>query len=92
MNKTLAANLSLAFALALWPAVVVGYAPLFSAHEPMGMTILLMKVLVPLSFFFLTAAAWLAGFSFTEAKKRAVVSSISCVGYLGFIVWLMVWG
>lgn len=89
MNKQVAANLSVVLSLLLWPVAVLGFA--FAIASPPYMTsaeqIRFAKIIGPgvslsLAFIFLVAASWLAGYSYQEAKKRAIVGTLSCAAFV----------
>ena len=89
MNKQIAANISVVLSLLLWPVAVLGFAfalasprYLASAEQIRFAKIIGPGVSLSLALIFLVAAAWLAGYSYSEAKKRALVGTLSCVAFV----------
>ena len=88
MKKQTAANISIALALMLWPMALISFGVVLNEHEPNARCILLVQIMMPLTFVFLLTAAWLAGYSYAEAKKRSIISTLCCVGYVLALAWL----
>ncbi len=88
MKKQTLANIALVLALMLLPMTWIGFGVVLSEHEPTARGVMVLGILTPLSFIFLFTAAWLAGYSYTEAKKRASISSFCCISYVLALIWL----
>ncbi len=88
MTKQTLANIALVLALMLLPMTWISFGVVFSTHEPSARGVMVVGILTPLSFIFLLVAAWLAGYSYTEAKKRSIVSSLCCASYVFALIWL----
>jgi hypothetical protein len=89
MTKQMAANTSVLLALVLWPAAFFGAgwalgdaAPYESAAQARFVKVIGAGVMMSLTVTFLAAAAWLAGYSYAEAPKRAVISTVSCTAFV----------
>jgi hypothetical protein len=99
MSKSTAANLSLVLAIAMWPIGTLGFfsqlgdfardTPAFDVWLWRGLYGGGMLTLATACF---VAAAWLSGYSFPEARRRALASSLICGSFVVAILWSTVLG
>ena len=99
MNKSTAATLSLVMAVLMWPLGAYGFLALLMdfAPEPTPFQLWVYKGLggggpLTIAAGFFVAAAWLSGYSFHEAKRRAIASVAICSGFVAFIFWATIVG
>ncbi len=88
MNKHTAANISIILALLLWPMALIIFSVMLNEHEPNARGVILAGIMIPFTWVILVIAAWLAGYSYTDAKKRAIFSTLCCVSYVIVFAWL----
>ena len=94
MRKETAATWSVIMAVAMWPlgafgfiAILADVAPGTSAYEMWFYKAMYGGLPITSAFGFLIAASWLSGYSFPEAKVRAVASAILCLSFIGLMFW-----
>lgn len=64
------------------------FSVVMNEHEPGAEGLALAGIMIPLTLLILPASAWLAGYSYPEAKGRAICSTLCCVGYVAAFAWL----
>ena len=88
MKKQTAANISIVLALMLLPTALIIFSVMLNEHEPNTTGVMLIRIATSLTLLILLTASWLAGYSYAEARKRSIFSTLCCVVYVSACVWL----
>ena len=97
MRKGTAANLSLTMALLMWPLGAMGFLSMLADHR-LGMSSrevginegIWVGLPLTVACAFLIASAWLSGYSYSEAKRRASTVCVLCSGFVIVVFWNLV--